>query len=456
LKELFAHIDSHAEEYIEELKQLCRQPSVSAQNLGLDEMANLCARSMRAHGLDTRMLSPGDGPPVVYGECKGSKSRTLLVYHHYDVQPPEPLYLWESPPYEPEVREGKLFGRGVVDNKGALMTRLAAVKACLDVYGALPISIKFFVEGEEEVGSPHLLHLLQTQRDLLMADACLWSGEVNWQHRPQIALGLKGMLYVELEARGANQDLISSRGTSVVNPAWRLVWALSTLKDADENVLIAGFAEHARPPSDADLAALRGIPFEEQREKDALGIDEFLMGLSGMELQARDLFSPSCSICGIVTGYTGPGAKTILPSVARAKLDFRLVPDMKPEDILLKLRCHLDKRGFGDISIATIGKGKAAWRTPLDHPFVETVVEAARESSGREPIVLPMMNASGNMSLFGQLLNIPIAMAGIRYPGSCIHAPNENVRLEDFIMGIKHVAAILKRMGQNEKERKPR
>ncbi len=443
---LYRHIDSHEQEYVEDLARLCRQPSISAQCVGLEEMAELCARMMEAYGLKTQLWSVPGGPPVVYGECTGRSATTLLVYHHYDVQPPEPLELWDSPPFEPAVREGKLYGRGAVDNKGALMTRLAAVKAYRDLYGELPISVKFFVEGEEEVGSPHLEPLLAAHRDPLAADACLWSGEVSREHQPVVTLGLKGLLYVELEARGANQDLISSRGTSVPNPAWRLIWALGSLKDADENVLIEGFAEQVRSPTEADLEALRRLPADEEQEKEGLGIPGFLLGLSGLDLRVRDLFSPSCTVCGLWAGYTGSGAKTVLPSVARAKVDFRLVPDMEPGDVLQKLRRHLDRHGFGDVSITPLGDGKRAWRTPVEDPFVQVVVEAGREASEREPIVMPMMNASGNMSLFGRYLGVPIAMIGIRYPDSRIHAPNEHVRLEDLVLGIKHVAAILGRL----------
>jgi len=447
VKEIFAHIDAHMEEYIEDLKCLCRQPSISAQKVGLTEMAELCVQMMRAYGLEARLVSIPGGPPGVYGERKGKSPKTLLCYNHYDVQPPEPLELWDSPPFEPIIRDGKLFGRGAVDNKGAFMSRLAAIKAYLDLYGELPVSVKLFLEGEEEVGSPNLPPFLKAHRDLLVADACIWPGQVNWEHQPQITLGLKGILYVELEVRGANQDIHSGSATYIVNPAWRLVWALNTLKDVNENVLIEGYYEHMRAPTEAELEAVHRMPSEEEKIKEELGISDFLLGLSGFDLRIRDLFSPTCTICGIWGGYTGPGSKTVLPSVARAKIDFRLVPDMDPTDILAKLRRHLDKHGFSDVSITPrTSMGRRAWRTPLDHPFVQTVVQAAREAYGTEPVVLPTINGSGAMHLFGESLGVPIASAGVRYPGSQIHAPNEHVRLDDFVLGIKHIAAIMHKM----------
>jgi len=449
LEKVFAYIDAHQKEYIEELLRLCRQPSISAQKVGLEEMAELCVQTMRAYGLEARMVPIPDAPPGVYGERKGKSLKTLLFYNHYDVQPPEPLELWESPPFEPTIREDKIYARGVADNKGNFMARLAAVKAYLDVYGELPISVKFFLEGEEEVGSPHLAPFVESQRDLLAADACLWeSGGVNWEGQPHITLGLKGILYVELEARGANRDLHSAMATSIVNPAWRLVWALNTLKDQNENILIEGYYEHVRPPTEAELEAVRKMPSEEEKTKANLGLSSFLLGLSGFDLRVRNLFSPTCTICGLWSGYTGEGSKTVLPSVARAKIDFRLVPDMDPADILVKLRRHLDRHGFSDITIKSLDTGERAWRTPLDHPFVKIVADAARQVYDKEPVISPTMGGSGPMYPFGAYLGVPIASAGTSHPDSRGHAPNENIRLRDFVLGIKHIAAIMAGMAR--------
>ncbi len=447
MKKVFDYIDAHMDEFAGDLARLCRQPSISAQQVGIQEMAALCAQMMGECGLNARLVPVAGGAPIVFGECRGRSPTTLLCYNHYDVQPPEPLEEWETPPFEPVVRDGKLYGRGTVDNKGAMYSRLAAIKAYRAVYGELPISVKLLLEGEEEIGSPHLPEVVADHCDLLKADACIWPGQVGRDHTPQITLGLKGMLYVELEVRGANADVHSANGTSIVNPAWRLVWALSTIKDIDERVLIDGFYEHMRPPTQAEIEAVRRIPDDDDKTRQELGIPGFLLGVSGFERRMRDLLSPSCTICGMWGGYTGMGSKTVLPCVARAKVDFRLVPDMDPADIQAKLRRHLDRHGFQDVTITPrTNNGRRPWRTPLDDPFVETVVNAARLAYGLEPEVLPSMNGSGAMHLVGEALHIPIASAGVRYPGSQIHAPNEHVRLEDLALGIKHVAAIMHEM----------
>lgn len=447
MKTVLDRIESQRARYLTDLGIMCRQPSISAQHLGLDEMANLCASLMRDYGLEARTIPIPGGPPVVYGERRGRSAKTLLFYDHYDVQPPEPLTEWESPPFEMTARGDKLFARGVADNKGNIMSRLAAIKAWLDSAGEVPISVKFLVEGEEEVGSPHLAPFVESHRDLLAASACIWeSGGVNWQGQPVITLGLKGILYVELEARGANRDIHSAQATSVVNPAWRLVWALATLKDEDENILIDGHYDDVRPPSAEDRAAIDRMPSDEELTKVNLGIKGYLQGLSGADLRKRNLFAPTCTICGLWSGYSGDGSKTVLPSTAHAKIDFRLVPDMDPADVLDNLRRHLDKHGFGDISVRSLDDGERAWRTPLGDPFARLVANAAREVYGLEPVISPTMTGSGPMYPFGAQLGVPIASSGASNPDSRAHAPNENIRVEDLLLAAKHVATIMEMM----------
>ncbi len=434
--------------YIADLAALCRQPSISAQQVGLDDMAALCASTMRAYGLQARLIPSPGGPPVVFGERTGRSAKTLLFYNHYDVQPPEPLDLWESPPFELTAHEGRLFARGVSDNKGNLISRLAAVGAWLEAAGDLPVSVKFVVEGEEEVGSPHLAPFVEANRDLLAADACIWeSGGINWQGQPVITLGLKGILYVELESRGANRDIHSAQATSVVNPVWRLVWALASLKDERERILIEGHSDDVRPPTTEELAAVSRMPSDEEQTKISLGLKEYLLGLTGPDLRDRNLFAPTCTICGIWGGYSGDGSKTVLPATAHAKIDFRLVPDMDPADLLHKLRRHLDKHGFGDISVRALDFGERAWRTPMNDPFVRLVSDAAREVYGLEPVISPTSTGSGPIYPFGAYLGVPVASSGASNPDSRAHAPNENIKVEDFMMAAKHVATIMEMMG---------
>ncbi|NQT74210.1 MAG: M20/M25/M40 family metallo-hydrolase [Chloroflexi bacterium] len=448
MEQIYNYIEEHWLEAIEDLKRYCAQPSISAQAVGMEETATLTAELLRVCGINSQILQTKGQYPVVYGELKGESPYTLLFYNHYDVQPPEPLELWTSPPFKPTVNEGRLLARGVSDDKGDIIARLLAIKAFLNTRGHLPISIKFLIEGEEEVGSPNLPAFVENNRDLLTSDACYWEGgRVSWEDRAEIILGLKGIVGVELEAHGAIRDLHSSIGTIVPNPAWRLVWALGTLKDADENILIEGFYDDVRPPTNEETEAIRVLPSDETELKESLGIESFLNGLTGVDLNMRSILQPACNINGFISGYTGEGSKTVLPCYAKAKLDFRLVPDQNPKDIIAKLRKHLEKQGFADI-VLTAAEGEKPARTSLDSPYAKIVSEAAREVYGSEPIIKPSMTGSGPMHLFTATLGLPVASSGVSNPDSRPHAPDENIRLADFILAAKHVAAIMARCGQ--------
>ena len=313
--------------------------------------------------------------------------------------------------------------------------------------GKPPVSVKFIIEGEEEIGSPNIVAFVENNRQLLKADACIWEcGGVNWRNEPVVSLGLKGILYVQLEVRGASQDVHSSMATVVPNPAWRLVWALSSLKDMEENIRIEGFYDDVLPPTQREIDAINAMPMDEEETKQALGLESFVKGVTGFDYKSRHIIEPICNICGLDSGYTGSGSKTVLPCLARAKIDFRLVPNQSPDDILAKLRRHLDSHGFGDVVIAPQTEGESAARTPLDSPFVSVVSEAAREVYGVEPVIVPSMAGSGPMHSFTDTLGLPTALIGVMYPGSSPHAPNEHIRLADFILGAKHIAAVLERM----------
>ena len=448
MQNIYDYIDDHWQDALEDLKRLCRQPSISAQGVGMAEVVQLLVRMMREYDIDAQVLpSPGDGYPLIYGGVAGDSPTTLLFYNHYDVQPPEPLELWSSPPFEPTQYESNLRARGVSDNKGDIVARLLAIRAFQRVRGKPPVSVKFIIEGEEEIGSPNIVAFVENNRQLLKADACIWEcGGVNWRNEPVVSLGLKGILYVQLEVRGASQDVHSSMATVVPNPAWRLVWALSSLKDMEENIRIEGFYDDVLPPTQREIDAINAMPMDEEETKQALGLESFVKGVTGFDYKSRHIIEPICNICGLDSGYTGSGSKTVLPCLARAKIDFRLVPNQGPDDILAKLRRHLDSHGFGDVVIAPQTEGESAARTPLDSPFVSVVSEAAREVYGVEPVIVPSMAGSGPMHSFTDTLGLPTALIGVMYPGSSPHAPNEHIRLADFILGAKHIAAVLERM----------
>ncbi len=448
MQQIYDYIDDHWQEAVEDLKRLCRQPSISAQGVGMAETVQLLVQMMQKYGVSAQILpSPGDGYPFIYGELGGEAPTTLLFYNHYDVQPPEPLDLWSSPPFEPTEYEGNLRARGVSDNKGDIVARLLAIRAYQEARGKPPISVKFLIEGEEEIGSPNIAAFVERNRQLLEADACIWEcGGVNWRNEPVVSLGLKGILYVQLEVRGASQDVHSSMATVVPNPAWRLVWALSSLKDLEETIHIDGFYDKVLPANQQEINAVNAMPLDEEQTRQSLGLERFVKGVAGFDYKSRHILEPTCNICGLDSGYTGAGSKTVLPCVARAKLDFRLVPNQRPDDVLAKLRRHLDSHGFSDITIAPQIEGENPARTPLDAPFVGIVSAAAREVYGVEPVIVPSMAGSGPMYSFTDTLGLPTALIGVAYPDSRPHAPDEHIRLADFILGAKHIAAVLQRM----------
>jgi len=447
IDDVFRYIDSHADTFVHDLQRLCRQPSISAQGVGLEACADLLVAQMQARGIPAVIESVPGGPPLVCADVPGERAKTLLIYDHYDVQPPDPVDEWQFDPFSATIQGGRLYARGAQDTKGNIVARLAAVEAWLRVRGALPVRVKFLLEGEEEIGSPHLGDALAARPDLARADACLWeSGHKDHRDAPTIYLGAKGICYVELEAYGARRDLHSSQATTVPNPAWRLVWALSTLKDPDERIRIPGFYDGVAAPSAAEMTLIERIAGS--RDADSirrdLGIPAYVKGLTGVGLVTRDLFEPTCTICGLTAGYQGPGSKTVLPRRAASKVDFRLVPNQRPHDILDKLREHLRRETFGDFTVRPLGL-EEPYKTPFDTPIVDVVAETAEEVYGVPPVVLPSMAGTGPMHAVCAPFDMPAVGTGIGYAKGNSHGPNENIRITDFIQGIKHIALILER-----------
>lgn len=443
------YIDGHLDASLEELKRLCAQPSVAAQGAGLSECAELVAGMLHSRGFDAKVMEVPDGPPAVYAERQGSSHNTLICYNHYDVQPAEPLELWDSPAFEPEIRDSKMYARGVSDDKGHIVSRLAAIDALLATNGGeLPCNVKFLIEGGEEISSPGIPEFVRQHSDIFKADACIWeSGHVDYEGRPEMFLGMRGICYVELRVRTASRDAHSGTGGSVFpNAAWRLVWALNSIKGPDGRIRIPGHYEHVRQPTQRDLELLEALPNEEERIRSTYGLSEFLNGVTGLDFRRQAVFEPTCTICGLTSGYQLEGAKTVLPAYASAKVDFRLVPDQTPEDIFAKLRAHLDAEDFEDVETVFIG-GENPAKTSPDNAFVKVSVDAAREVYGKEPTVHPMIGGSGPMYAFIEYLHVPVTNSGIGYPGGLVHAPNEHIRIKDFLTGTKHSARIIGNFG---------
>jgi acetylornithine deacetylase/succinyl-diaminopimelate desuccinylase-like protein len=449
-KAIDSYLETHIEQSLAELKKFAAQPSVAAQDWGMEEAAHLVALMLEGRKFDVE-IKETEGFPVVLGEREGRSDKTLLIYNHYDVQPPEPLELWDSPPFEPEERDGKVYGRGISDDKGHFVSRLFAIDALLEE-GELPCNIKFIVEGEEEIGSVHIPNFIKEHEDRLAADACIWEfGGVDYRDVPLLYLGLRGICYVELSVTTASQDVHSGTGGSIFpNAAWRLTWALASLKDENENIQLPGFYDPILPPTRRDRELMAALPPIIEEYKERYGVDHFLRGITDeTELRINAVFEPTCTICGLTSGYQGQGSKTVLPAQASAKVDFRLVPDQTPPQVLEQLRTHLDEKGFEDIEIEFLGGGPPA-RTDPDHPFVDLVVEASKGIYHSPMELVPMVGGSGPNHAFVHTLGLPVVTAGLSYPGTNAHAPNENMRIDLFLKHAKHITRILTAFAEKE------
>lgn len=435
-------LERGAQRHLEELRRLVEIPSVSAEGRAIDEAAKATAELCESRGLRTE-IRPTPGHPVVCAWGGASEGPTLLFYEHYDVQPPDPLEGWTHAPFEVTESDGKLYGRGTADTKGHILCRLAAIDAVREVFGSDPIRYAFLIEGEEEIGSPHLEAFIEDNASDLRADACLWEfGGVDAAGRPAVTLGLKGIQTVELRASGPAYDAHSSLGVAIDNPLYRIAAAIASLRDADGRVTIDGFYDDVRPLTPSELAAIEAEPDRAEQLRAEYGIGRFLGGAEGVELRRRLRAEPCVNVNGIHGGYGGAGTKTVLPARAFAKLDFRLVPDQRPARVLELLRSHLDGRGFGDVDIVPFA-GEAPGRTPLDDPFVSLVCETARIAYGTDPVVEVSSAGTGPAFPFADVLKVPFASAGCAYPGSRAHAPDEHIRIEDFGTGKLHTALVI-------------
>lgn len=441
-----AHVARVFPQAIEDLGRLVRIPSVAAQRRGIPEAAQAVRALFEAEGGRATLLEDGGANPVVAAEFEGRSPRTLLFYNHYDVQPAEPLDEWTVPPFDVTRRDGLIYGRGVSDNKGDLMTRIAALRLLKTANGGLPCRVKFVVEGEEEVSSVHFGAVTRAHTDLLAADACIWEyGERDTQERMHIVCGMKGICYLQLEARTAAVDLHSSYGAVIEGAATRLAWALATFKDPSGRILIPGHYDRVRRPTpDEETAAAEIPPDTVEGVRERVEVPGFIGGVRGAGAVRQLLFTPTCTVCGIWGGYTLEGSKTVLPAAAHAKVDFRLVPDQDPHEVARNVRRHLDARGFRDIEMVVLG-GEYPWRTDLRDPFVGLVRAVVTEATGRATLVYPTSAGTGPMHDVGPVLRIPLVSTGGGYWGGRAHAPDENVRESDFRETIGLMARLLER-----------
>lgn len=446
-EKLFAYIRAQQDRAVNDLITLCRQPSISAQNIGLVEMASLLQKELAASGFDVKIYET-PGYPIVYAEQKGASDRTLLFYNHYDVQPVDPLEEWISPPFEPTVREGKVFARGATDNKGNIVSRLAAIKALRDLHGQLPLTVKWIIEGEEEILSPNLGPFVERHREMLMADGCVWEDTMGRVDAPIVSLGNKGFCAIELTCRVADIDSHSAYANIYPNAAWRLVHALATFKDENENVTIDGFYDRVRPYTPAEQRILDQLPPVDGNSLKAIrGLRRLVRDLTDNEIHRAQTSLPTCNIAGIVSGYTGPGNKSVIPAQARAKVDMRLVPDQDPDEIVELVRAHLKRRGYDDIEVKLLAKSYPS-RSAAETPLNEVIRQASLQAYGKEPIFEPAQAGATPMWVIEKYLGIPCAATGVGYVTSMTHAPNENIEIRHLVEGACYMAAIMVYMAE--------
>lgn len=448
LQKVLDYIDAHREEYIEELCRLCRQPSLAGTGEGIPETIELVREQIRKIGVEPELI-PTDGNPVIYAEMEGESDRVYGCYDHYDVQPVDPIDQWESDPFAAEIRDGVIYARGVADNKDGLMTRICAVDAWKKACGTLPCHVKFVFEGEEEIGSPNLRAFADAHPDLIQCDGYVWEGGEKEKDGPcEVTMGVKGLLYVYMKVKTAPRDAHSMYAAIAPNPAWRLIHALASMKNEKGEILIDGFYDDIIPPSETDLSYLDADPFNPEGIREYLGVGAFIGGETDKKKLLYDLyFRPTCNICGFTSGFQGDGSKTVLPSEASVKIDFRLVPGMDPDHIFDLVRAHLDRHGFTDVELIK-GSGEPAFRSNMEAPFTKAIINGL-EKLYNHPVALKVSSGGTSpMHAFCHKADIPAGMFGASSATANIHAPNEHLACDAFIEMIKINCAVMEELSQ--------
>lgn len=452
--ELDRYLTQHRARFQNELFDFLRIPSVSARsehNGDTARAAEWLADAMRRVGLVTEII-PTPGHPVVLGEWRdaGPDAPTALIYGHYDVQPPEPLELWTSPPFEPSVRDGRIYARGSVDDKGQLYLHIKAIEAHLAARGSLPVNVIVLAEGEEEVGSAHLEQFIAAHAERLRADVVVISDSTMFAPGlPSLLFSLRGLAYFQIDVQGPDRDLHSgSYGGAVVNPAMALARILSTLHAADGRIAIAGFYDDVRDWGDAVRTQIRSLPFEEEAFRAETGASA-LGGEPGFSVLERIWMRPTCEVNGLLSGYTGEGAKTVLPARAMAKVSCRLVPDQEPARIGDLFRAHVARVSPPGVRVEVQElHGGRPWKAEPSGPLFEAARRALTAAFGREPVLAGEGGSIPVVGDFERILGVPALLLGFGLPGENAHAPDEWMSVENFEKGMRAVAVLWDEMAR--------
>jgi acetylornithine deacetylase/succinyl-diaminopimelate desuccinylase-like protein len=448
LERVDAYLKMNRDKFEDQLKTFIRIPSISAQpdrNSDTRRAAEFVRDDLGAIGLEAQLI-PTKGHPLVYAEClKAPGSPTVLIYGHYDVQPPEPLEPWLSPPFEPTVRDGNLYARGATDDKGQMFTHLKATEAWLKTTGGLPVNVKFLIEGEEEVGGANLELYVAENREKLRCDYAVISDTSQFAPgMPAITYGLKGLAYFEVILQGAKADLHSGTfGGAVANPCNALATILASLKGPDGRILIPGFYDPVRPLEDWERSEFAKLPFSEAEFQASLGVPS-LEGEVGYTTLERKWARPTCDINGLCGGYQGPGPKTVLPCKAGAKLSFRLVPDQNPKTVAEQFRAHVKAVCPPGVTYEVIvHHGAPAVLVGVDSPGVHAAVRAIEAGFGKAPVFIREGGSIPVVGLFKTQLGVDTLLLGWGQNDDNLHGPNEKFSLADFHRGIKTSAHLL-------------
>lgn len=447
LAAVYAHLDQQRDDFVARLMDYLRLPSISAQNIGIQDVADRLVAMLTEMGLSVQAL-PTAGHPMVVARWDGAPGApTVLLYGHYDVQPPEPLEAWTTPPFEPTIRDGRIYARGVADNKGQHLAQILAIESHLKVHGRLPCNVVLLLEGEEEVGSPHIADFVRAHKDLLKADLAVTAdGQMHPSGKPNVKFGSRGVIGFELRVRHAKRDVHSGNfGGVVPNPLWTLVHLLGTMKNAEGEITIEGFHDAIIEPTAEERAAAEALP---------LNLPEFMKSLDLKRLDApagrpfyeRLSFRPTLTINGLHGGYGGPGMKTVLPHEAFAKCDVRMVAAQDPSDIVAKIRAHVAKHA-PEVEVIRSEEGMYPSKTPLSSPMAVPVRRAMVQAYGMEPLLYPSGFGSLPGYAFTDILGIPAFVVNYANADAANHAPDENMTLECFHNGIRASTALLHEVG---------
>src|SRR6187399_3374753 len=436
------HIHANRDRYVSELKELLAIPSISAlpaHQPDVRRCGEWIADEMRRIGLENVRLIETAGNPVVYGDWLHADGvPTILFYGHYDVQPVDPVELWESPPFEATVRDGEIYARGAADDKGQVFMHFKAVEAHLKQTGRLPVNMKFFIEGEEEVGSVHLDDFVRDHKQELAADVVVISDSPMFDRGiPSICYGLRGLAYFQIDLRGTKSDLHSgSFGGAVANPAFVLAQILAGAKDKSGKIKIPGFYDKVRELAPEERAEFARLPFKEAKYRKDLGAPR-LFGESGYTTLERVWARPTFEVNGLLSGFTGDGAKTVIPATAMAKVSMRLVPDQLPDKVAEQFEAYLKKVAPRTVSVTlTRMHGGKPWITEYDNPFVQAAGRAIEAGFGRTPVFCREGGSIPVVSTFQEELGVPAVLFGVGLPDENAHAPNERLEVSNFHNGI--------------------